>query len=257
MRKASKTPRKLSTAVAAVLKTRVIGYVRISPRPEEGLSIEAQTAKLRHYCEATGLELVDVVADNLRSGKDLDRPGLRQALMSLRVGEADGILVVKLDRLTRSVRDLGDLIEEYFAEDKPFSLHCMDFGVDTRTSTGRAMLNLMMSMAQWQRESTVERTREVLAYARDNLGVKLGGLEYGQQRTRVVEGERCVVETNSAEAAAIARIEALSAAGLSVRAIAERLDAEGVAPRQNTKNAAKRWHPTQVQRVLSRARKAA
>lgn len=240
-----------------MLKTRVIGYVRISPRPEEGLSIEAQCAKIRAYCEAMDLELVDVVVDNMKSGKDLDRPGLRQVLLALRVGEADGLLIVKLDRLTRSVRDLGNLIENYFGENSKHSLHCMEFAVDTRTASGRVILNLLTSIAQWQRESTVEKTKDVLRYARDNLGVQLGKLEYGKRHRRIVEGERCVVEENATEAAAVARIESLSEEGLSVRAIAEQLNAEGVAPRQGTKNAAKRWHPTQVQRVLARTRNAA
>ena len=99
-------------------RTRVVGYTRISPRPEAGVSLEAQRAKLRAYADLYDLEFVDIIEDRLVSGKTLDRTGLREALEMLKDGRADGILVAKLDRLTRSVRDLGELVEMYFADGK-------------------------------------------------------------------------------------------------------------------------------------------
>ncbi len=90
-------------------RTRVVGYARVSTEDQarEGVSLAAQRAKLEAYATALDLELVAVREDAGVSAKTLDRPGLRAALEDLRAGRADALLVPKLDRLTRSVRDLG------------------------------------------------------------------------------------------------------------------------------------------------------
>jgi hypothetical protein len=113
------------------MKTRVVGYVRVSSeqQAEDGVSLDAQKARLRAYALAMDLELVAVDEDAGVSAKSIQsRPGLLRALSRLDAGDADGILVVKLDRLTRSVRDLGDLVERYFVA--RFSLLSVLAGVD-------------------------------------------------------------------------------------------------------------------------------
>jgi predicted site-specific integrase-resolvase len=100
---------------------RVVGYVRVSTdkQADTGHSIEAQRAKLDAYCALYGYDLVTVEADEGASGKTRDgRPGLEGALELCRTGAADAVLVVKLDRLTRSTRDLGALLEEAQTEPK-------------------------------------------------------------------------------------------------------------------------------------------
>src|ERR1700723_1232086 len=98
-----------------VKRTRVVGYIRCSTRLQatEGVSLAAQEARLRAYALALELDLVAVERD-VQSAKTKDRPGLARALAMLDAGAADGVLVTKLDRLTRSVRDLGTLIESHF-----------------------------------------------------------------------------------------------------------------------------------------------
>lgn len=88
---------------AAVVK--VLGYVRVSTeeQSESGHSLGAQREKLKAYAALYDLELVEIVEDGGQSAKTLNRPGLQRALKILRNGEADGIVIVKLDRLTRSV----------------------------------------------------------------------------------------------------------------------------------------------------------
>lgn len=97
---------------------KVIGYVRVSTEEQatQGVSLAAQEAKLRQYRELFGHDLVEVVNDGGQSAKTLNRPGLQSALAALKNGQADGLLVLKLDRLTRSVRDLGELLESYFTK---------------------------------------------------------------------------------------------------------------------------------------------
>lgn len=228
--------------------TRVVGYIRVSTdaQADGGVSLEAQRAKLTAYCTAMDLVLVEVVVDAGVSAKSLERPGLRRALGMLRDGVADALLVTKLDRLTRSVRDLGTLVEDYFATGRWALLSVAD-SIDTRSAAGRLVLNVLASVAQWEREATAERTRDALSHLRAE-GVKLGGAALGWTRTEETDaaGRRVCVAVED-EALTVARILELKADGVSVRRIAEILVAEG----RRTK-AGGRWHPTTVQRVLAR-----
>src|SRR6266852_3864763 len=93
--------------------TRAVGYVRVSTdqQAEHGISLESQQERLTAYVKLYELQLVDVVVDAGISAATLDRPGLKCALGMLKSGAADALLVVKLDRLTRSLRDLGTLVK--------------------------------------------------------------------------------------------------------------------------------------------------
>jgi len=102
------------------MPTRTIAYLRVSTdkQADRGVSLDAQRAKLKAYAELYELDLVEIIVDAGQSAKSLDRPGLQRALAMLKAGEAEALLVVKLDRLTRSVVDLGTLVERYFAPGK-------------------------------------------------------------------------------------------------------------------------------------------
>ena len=93
--------------------TRLIAYTRVSTEEQasEGHSLKEQEATLRAAIERSGDDLVAVIADAGFSGKDLRRPGITRALRMIADGKADGLVCTKLDRLTRSVRDLIDLVE--------------------------------------------------------------------------------------------------------------------------------------------------
>jgi site-specific DNA recombinase len=100
---------------------KVIGYIRVSTDGQEasGLGLEAQREKIAGYCNLYDLELVDLVQDTA-SGKAMKgRDGLHRTLAMLKRGEAEGLVVAKLDRLTRSVRDLGYLLGKYFVGRHP------------------------------------------------------------------------------------------------------------------------------------------
>lgn len=207
---------------------KVVGYVRVSTQEQatEGVSLEAQEAKLRAYAQLYELDLVEVVIDAGESAKTLDRPGLQQVLGALDAGQAEGVLVAKLDRLTRSVRDLGALLEGYFGT--RFALLSVADQVDTRTAGGRLVLNILTSVAQWEREAIGERTRIALAHKKAQ-GVKLGAPAFADQ-------------------VAIARMRELRAEGLTLRAIAAQLTAEGHASQKGGP-----WHPSSVADILRRA----
>ncbi len=228
-------------------REKVIGYVRVSTegQADGGVSLEAQRQKLAAYALALDLELVDVIEDAGYSAKTLARPGLQVALKALADGRASGLLVVKLDRLTRSVRDLGTLVDEYFGA--RFSLLSVGDAIDTRTAAGRLVLNVLTSVAQWEREATSERTREALAHLRRE-GVRLGRPALGWTRAdeRDADGRLLVYKLDD-ELATVNRIIELRGHGLSLRAIASALTNEG----RPTKRGGE-WRPVTVHRVLRR-----
>lgn len=203
--------------------TRVIGYVRVSTekQADSGLSVEAQRARLEAWCALHGAELVRVETDAGASAKTLDRPALGRALAALHAGEADALLVAKLDRLTRSVRDLDTLLAEHFA-DGSGDLVSVAESIDTRSAAGRLVLNVLASVAQWEREAIGERTAAALAVKADR-GERVGAVPYGY--ALAADGVR--LEPVTAEQVVIAEARALRAAGRSLRAVASELAARG------------------------------
>jgi site-specific DNA recombinase len=96
---------------------KTIGYVRVSTdeQAREGISLEAQKAKITAYCELNDLELIGIIEDAGKSGKDLNREGIQSLLENIRGRQIEAVVVYKLDRLSRRVKDtltLMDLIEK-------------------------------------------------------------------------------------------------------------------------------------------------
>lgn len=213
--------------------TRVVAYVRVSTdeQAREGVSLAAQKARIEAQAVAADLQLVAIYKDAGASAKSLDRPGLRTALQALKDGDADGLLVFKLDRLTRSVRDLGLLLDEYFRE--RFALLSVSDAIDTRTAGGRLVLNVLTSVAEWEREAISERTRIALAH------VKANGVRLGRQPLEM---------TRPDGAATLERARHLRATGKTLQEIAEQLAREG---RKTARGG--RWAPETVRLLLARA----
>jgi len=151
---------------------RVIIYTRVSTeqQSDEGISLAAQLAKCRAYSTTYGHDVVDEVQE-AASAKTLSRPLLARAIGILESGGADGILVAKLDRLTRSVRDIGTLCTGVISK---FSLLSVSEQIDTSSAGGRMMLNIFATMAQWEREVISERTTAAIDHQRSQ-GTYRGG----------------------------------------------------------------------------------
>ncbi len=222
-------------------RPRIVAYIRVSTdkQAEHGVSLDAQRAKVTQYAELYDLDLVAVELDAL-SAKNTDRPALARALAMLDAGAADGLLVVKLDRLTRSVRDLGNLIERYFGP-RGSSLISVSENVDTRTANGRMMLNLLGTISQWERETIGERTSAAMQHLRasgGSTGTAPYGFRVGSEGSKLVEepGEQRV----------LALVRDLRAEGLSLREIGDRLAAAGLSPRSGAA-----WHPQTVARIAA------
>ena len=203
-----------------------MAYIRVSTdkQADRGVSLEAQRAKVDAYAALYDLDVVEVIVDAGVSAKTLDRPGLARALGMLRSGKADALLVVKLDRLTRSVRDLGELVDRYFAPGKA-ALLSVGEQIDTRSAAGRLVLNVLASVSQWEREAIGERTAVAMAH-KAACGEYTGGeAPYG---FTVADGKLVELE---AEQAVIREARALRSAGLSLRAVAAELDRLGLRAR--------------------------
>jgi len=230
-------------------RLRAVGYVRVSTDQQalEGVSLDAQQVRIRAHCISQDIELVDIVIDEGFSAKSLERPGIKRALAMLASNQANALVVVKLDRLTRSVKDLGYLCDSYFREGLPYSLLSVSDSIDTRSASGKLMLNVLMSVAQWEREAISERTQEAMDELK-RRGVRMGGAPYGWQYTKEPDehGRRNIV-LHPGEQKIILRICAMHREGLSVLDIWKRLTAEGVRPRGDA------WERPTLYRILERA----
>ena len=224
---------------------KVIAYARVSTtdQADNGVSLEAQAAKLSAYASLYDLTIVETIEDAGESAKSLDRPGLQRALAMLKRGEADGLVIVKLDRLTRSVADWQTLIDGFFGERAGKQLMSVSDSIDTRTAAGRLVLNVLLSVAQWERETTAERTREALRHKiknRERVGKVRFGYDLGMDGVGLIE--------NAAEQHAIATMTELRQAGATYRAIAAELTERGIEPKESSK-----WDHSAVRRILARA----
>lgn len=208
-----------------------IGYVRVSTdqQANEGVSLEAQRAKVRAYCDLYGFELVAIEADEGASASTLQRDGLQRALASLEAGEADALVVVKLDRLTRSVRDLDALLTGYFAD--RFALVSVAEQVDTTTATGRMILNVLMSVSQWEREVIGERTSAALQHKKAQGEYTGGKVPYGYK----LDDDGSTLLEDEAEQEVIAAVLEARGAGLSLRRTAQLINDEGFSTRTGGK----------------------
>ncbi|MHC4140397.1 MAG: recombinase family protein [Planctomycetota bacterium] len=149
-------------ATTSLKRRTAVGYIRVSTPGQavNGESLADQRDRIEGYCRASRLQLVDVLEDGGYGGATLDRPGARRLLEMVDGREVDAVVIVKLDRLTRSLRDLGDII--VLVEDKKVQLCSISDSIDTKTASGRLVLNVLGSVVQWQREAIAERTKEVL-----------------------------------------------------------------------------------------------
>lgn len=199
--------------------TRVIAYIRVSTsqQADEGSSLAAQKAKIEAYTSAFGLELVGVEVDAGESASSLDRPGLQRALGALDDGRASALLVVKLDRLTRSVRDFYTLADTYFKEGM-HALLSVSENIDTRTAMGRMVLGILVSVSQWEREAAAERTVAVKKHLRDSGAYAGGWPPYGHALDEDGNLIECPVERTI-----MLQARALREGGMSLRAVAAAL----------------------------------
>lgn len=191
---------------------KAVGYVRVSTEEQakEGISLDAQEARVEAFCEAKDWKLLRIYRDEGISGKDLNRPGVQALIRDLKSNGVDVVVTVKLDRLTRSIRDLGALIEDLF---EGVALACIEEGLDSATNGGELVINLLGSVAQWERKAIGERTKAALDYKRSQ-GEWCGRIPFGFK----LEGKKLVEDP--AQMKIILSMKRMHQRGQSVRTIA-------------------------------------
>lgn len=214
----------------------VLGYARVSTaeQAESGLGLDAQERAIREACDRRGWQLVEVLRDEGKSGKSLDRPALEEALRRIAAGEVGGLVVAKLDRLSRSTVDSGLLFEWFLAAGA--ALVALDFDIDTSTPGGRLVANVMAAVAEWERDQIEDRTRRALAELRAQ------GRPAGRPAVADAPG-------------LVARIRAMRAGTdgepkMTLQAIADQLNAEGIP----TLRGAPLWRVSAVQAAVGYTR---
>jgi DNA invertase Pin-like site-specific DNA recombinase len=207
---------------------RTIGYVRVSTdkQADRGVSLEAQREKVHAMAVVHGAELADVIVDAGESAKSLDRPGMVRLLALVDSKAVDVVIIAKLDRLTRSVKDLAELLERFTR--RGVSLVSVAESLDTGTAAGRLVLNIMTAVSQWEREAIGERTRDAMGHKKAN-GERVGTIPFGFRM-----GEDELLEEDPAEQNVLSRIRELKAAGRTVREIADELNRQGYTTRRGT-----------------------
>jgi peptidoglycan hydrolase-like protein with peptidoglycan-binding domain/DNA invertase Pin-like site-specific DNA recombinase len=206
---------------------RVVGYAT-SPKAEEsgGALVREQGAAIEALCQRQGWRLLELVRDVEEPRvKGLDRPGLTYALERLANGEASCLAVSQLRRLSPSAADLGRIMESIARNGG--RLVALDVDMDTAVPAGRKAANVLISVGAWERERVGQRTRKGLEAARAK----------GQRIGRPAVGD--VPELKE-------RIAAMRANGLTLQAIADRLNAEGVP----TLRGGEKWRPSSVQAAV-------
>lgn len=219
---------------------RTIGYVRVSTdrQADKGVSLEAQEAKIRAMATVQGADLLDVIVDGGESAKSLNRPGLQKLLAMVNKGEVQAIIIAKLDRLTRSVKDLCGLLE--LLEKRKVGLISVAESLDTSSVAGRLVITIMGAVSQWEREAIGERTRDALRHKRAQ-GQRAGNIPFGYRLAhdgRTLEPERT-------EQQAITEAHRLRQGGLTLRSIASTLNDSGFRTRRGGP-----WRLESVVRVL-------
>jgi DNA invertase Pin-like site-specific DNA recombinase len=132
------------------------------------MSLGVQAARIRAYCEAKGRAVLEIIRDEGRAARDLNRPGFARVLKLSRKRNGsrtcDVVVVLKLDRLTRSAKDLGTLMDEF--RRLRFGFTSIQEAVDTSSATGEPFFNIVASIRQWERRVTGERTRAAFQHRR-------------------------------------------------------------------------------------------
>ncbi|MBQ9530970.1 MAG: recombinase family protein [Eubacterium sp.] len=135
-------------------------YVRVSTKfqAEEGHSIPAQLEKLHSFCEIKGWDNIKDYVDGGFSGSSLNRPNIQQLILDVEAGLIKRVIVFKLDRLSRSQKDVMYLIEDVF-EKNGVSFSSLNENLDTSTPMGKAFIGILSVFAQLERENIYLRTR--------------------------------------------------------------------------------------------------
>ena len=136
---------------------RYIGYIRVSTTEQvEGYGLDAQKSSINSYCQAMGYKLDRIVSDEGISGSTLTRPGIQEVIESMKQCQYDGVIVYKLDRISRNLKDILVLHDDIFTACGA-SIISVQEQFDTQTPMGKLMFQMIGGFAEFEREIIKER----------------------------------------------------------------------------------------------------
>jgi DNA invertase Pin-like site-specific DNA recombinase len=224
----------------------VIGYIRVSTVEQvNGFGLDVQEETIKHFCMANGLRLVEVFRDEGVSGSNgLDsRVGLAEALAMLKAGDAEQLVVYRMDRLARDLLLQETLVQRLREQGTPVrSASEPDLDTDTDDPTKVLIRQIIGAVSQYERAVIKGRMMSGKAAKAARGGFLGGRAPYGW---RIETGE---VLPDAAEQVVVGMIKRLHRDGASLRHIGDELSAAGYRPRDG-----RAWHPTTVSRILAGA----
>jgi DNA invertase Pin-like site-specific DNA recombinase len=215
-------------APSVTVATRALGYATLPAAVGgEQHELQAQVRAIQDRCADLSIDLVDIVREREVEGRALDRPGLSLLIERIAAGDATCLVVATLGRLSHSVAELGTIVK--WLERNEIRLIAVDLNLDTASSGGRLTARALASVASLERDRLSERTRKGLAAARDKRRASADAAAGGSPNASWPQVSK--------------RIAAMRADGMTLQAIADQLNAEGVpTPRGGAK-----WRPSSVQ----------
>lgn len=231
---------------------KLVAYIRVSGTGQvtDGYGLDVQERTIKEWAKRNGHRIVRVCADKGVSGatEALDRPGLAEALLMIRDGAAEGLLIPRLDRLARALT----------VQEASLAIVWRDGGRIFTADTGEvlkddpddpmrtAMRQVVGVFAELDRRMVVKRLRDGRAAKKAAGRKSVGAYAYGTRGAG--EGRARDAAPDPTEARTLERILELRAAGRSYRAIGEQLDTEGLRPRRAAK-----WSAMTVRSIVTRA----
>ena len=229
---------------------RAVGYVRVSTEEQanEGMSLEAQRARIAAWAELNGYELVEIFADEGLSGRRADtRPGLGAALQAVCL-EKIALVVYSLSRVSRSTRDMlaiADQLERAGAD-----LVSLTERIDTTGAAGRMVFRMLAVLNEFERDVIAERTSTALRH-KQRIGKAVSRAPRGMRLEREPDGRNAILvaDSDSDGLRLVTRARQLRSQGLSFMAIASELEREGFRPERG-----QRIHGSTVRYMLANPR---
>lgn len=226
-------------------KMRVGIYTRVSTDEQvDGFSLSAQQSRCEALAIAKGWDVGQIYSDLARSGKDLKRPQYEAMIKDLEAGLIQGVIIFKLDRLSRSPKDTYSIIEQF--NKSKWALCSVSESLDISSPAGVMLVQVLASFAQYERATIKARMVEGFEEKRKQGG-KVGGDEaglFGYKR------EKGVIVIDEAEAQVIRKIFQLRKEGKTQQAIADILKSENAIQRKS--KSGKGWTQVQVNRQLQK-----
>lgn len=221
-----------------------IGYIRVSTSGQaiDGVSLDAQKAKIAAWCDLNGYELGAIYEDAGVSGCKHDRPGLAAALAAANKG--DVVIAYSISRFARSTKHLLEISESLAKRE--IDMVSLSERIDTTSAAGKMVFRMMAVLAEFERDQVSERTKTALQHKKSK-GEKLGGqAPFGNDSAVNDDGVK-VLTVNQAERIIINAVIDLRKAGLSLRKIAAELAKRGFLSRTN-----KVFSPNQIKRIVDK-----